>query len=112
MFQQEVMDKVTRQCPQTTTFWRERGAEVESNRRLSASLPAYNALPLGQTGSRHYVYLLTSLPHGFLSSDVRLFAKLRLLLSTTICAWKRDYRLIDMSYTMYMRLLLSLGLGR
>ena len=44
------MDKVTRQCPQTTTFWRERRAEAVSNRGPSAYQP--NALPLGQTGSR------------------------------------------------------------
>ena len=42
-----VRDKVTRQCPHTTTF-EERRAEAESNRG-----PAYqpNAVPLGQTGS-------------------------------------------------------------
>ena len=39
------MDKVTRQRPQTTTFWRERRAEGPS-----AYQP--NALPLGQTGSQ------------------------------------------------------------
>ena len=44
-----VRDKVTKQCPQTTTFWRERKAEAVSNRGSSASQP--NALPLGQTGS-------------------------------------------------------------
>ena len=56
MFQQEVMDKVTRQCPQTRDsvhkpqpFWRERRAEAVSNRGPSAYQP--NALPLGQTGS-------------------------------------------------------------
>ena len=43
------MDKDTRQCPQTTTFWRERRAEAVSNRGPSAYQP--NALPLGQTGS-------------------------------------------------------------
>ena len=43
------MDKVTRQCPQTTTFLRERRAEAVSNRGPSAYEP--NALPLGQTGS-------------------------------------------------------------
>ena len=43
-----VRDKVTRQCPQTTTF-EERRAEAESNRGPSADQP--NALPLGQTGS-------------------------------------------------------------
>ena len=46
------MDKVTRQCPQTTTFLRERRAEAVSNRGPSAYQP--NALPLGQTGSRRY----------------------------------------------------------
>ena len=42
-----MIDKVTRQCPQTTTFWRERRAEAVSNRGPSAYEP--NALPLGQT---------------------------------------------------------------
>ena len=45
-----VRDKVTRQCPQTTTFWRERKAEADSNRGPSAYQP--NVLPLGQTGSQ------------------------------------------------------------
>ena len=45
-----VKKKVTRQCPQTTTFWRERRAEAVSNRGPSAYQP--NALPLGQTGSQ------------------------------------------------------------
>ena len=50
MFQQEVMDKVTRQCPQNTTFLKtERKAEAVSNRDPSAYQP--NVLPLGQTGS-------------------------------------------------------------
>ena len=45
-----VRDKVTRQCPQTTTFFEEkRRAEAESSRGPSAYQP--NALPLGQTGS-------------------------------------------------------------
>ena len=43
------MDKVTRQCPQTTTFLKRRAEEV-SNRGPSAYRP--NALPLGQTGSQ------------------------------------------------------------
>ena len=47
MFQQEVMDKVTGWCPQTTT--RERRAEAVSNRGPSAYQP--NALLLGQTSS-------------------------------------------------------------
>ena len=42
-----VRDKVTRQCPQTTTF--EVKAEADSNRGPSAYQPT--ALPLGQTGS-------------------------------------------------------------
>ena len=42
-----VMDKVTGQCPQTTTFLRERKVEAKSNRSPSAYQP--NALPLGQT---------------------------------------------------------------
>ena len=47
------MDKVTRQCPQTTTFLKRKesrsGIEAVSNRGPSAYQP--NALPLGQTGS-------------------------------------------------------------
>ena len=43
-------DKVTRQCPQTTTFEENRRAEADSNRSPSAYQP--NALPLGQTGSQ------------------------------------------------------------
>ena len=46
MFQLEVMDKVTRQCPQTTTFLKRK-----ESRGPSAYQP--NALPLGQTGSLH-----------------------------------------------------------
>ena len=46
-----VRDKVTRQCPQTTTVLKRKesrsGIEPGSFR-----LPAYRALPLGQTGSR------------------------------------------------------------
>ena len=45
-----VRDKVTRPCPQTTTFEEtERRAEAVSNRGPSAYQPT--ALPLGQTGS-------------------------------------------------------------
>ena len=42
-------DKVTRQCPQTTTFEEKRRPEAKSNRNPSAYQP--NALTLGQTGS-------------------------------------------------------------
>ena len=56
MFQEEVMDKVTRQCPQATTFfWRERRAEAVSNRGPSAYQP--NALPLGQTCSGSFFWM-------------------------------------------------------
>ena len=45
-----VTDKVTRQCPQTTTFLkRKEGRSGIEPRPLC--LPAYNALPLGQNGS-------------------------------------------------------------
>ena len=44
------MDKVTRQCPQTTTFLKRKESRTVSNRGPSAYQP--NALPLGQTGSR------------------------------------------------------------
>ena len=47
------MDKVTGQCPQTTTFFEEKGEPKRvSNRGPSAYQP--NALPLGHTGSRHF----------------------------------------------------------
>ena len=45
----EVMDKVTRQCPQTTTF-----EEKGEPKRIRTEVPLLyqpNALPLGQTGS-------------------------------------------------------------
>ena len=45
-----VKNKVTKQCRQTTTFWRKKRAEAVSNRGPSAYQP--NALPLGQTGSQ------------------------------------------------------------
>ena len=44
------MDKVTGQCPQTTTFLKRKEREAVSNRGSSAYQP--NALPLGQTGSQ------------------------------------------------------------
>ena len=55
-------DKVTRQCPQTTTqSWRER-AEADSNRGPSAYQP--NALPaLGQNGSLDRVGCCSSYVH-------------------------------------------------
>ena len=62
------MDKVTRQCPQTTTFFelRERRAEAVSNRGPSAYKP--NALPLGQTGSLFFYINKKSI----YSSDVQI----------------------------------------
>ena len=50
MFQKEVMDKDTRQCPQTTAFLKRKESRSGVEPR-SFRLPA-NALPLGQTGSR------------------------------------------------------------
>ena len=44
-----VRDKVTRHCPQITTFWRGRRAKMDLNRGPSAYLPY--ALLLGQTSS-------------------------------------------------------------
>ena len=38
-------DKVTRQCPQTTTF-----EEKGEPKRIRTEVPLLNALPLGQTG--------------------------------------------------------------
>ena len=55
MFQWEVMDKVTRQCPQTTAFLRERRTEAVSNRGPSTYQP--HALPLGQNGSHIYTHI-------------------------------------------------------
>ena len=46
-------DRVTRQSPQTTTFWRERRAEADSNQGPSACQP--NTLPLGQTSSQAFL---------------------------------------------------------
>ena len=44
------MDKVTGQCPKTTTFLKRKESRSVSNRGPSAYQPT--ALPLGQTGSR------------------------------------------------------------
>ena len=44
-----VRDKVTRQCPQTTIFFKRKRAEAVSNQGPSAYQP--DALPPGQTGS-------------------------------------------------------------
>ena len=44
-----VRDKVTRQCPQTTTFLKRRETETVSCRDPSAYQP--KAVPLGQTGA-------------------------------------------------------------
>ena len=46
-----VRDKVTRECPQTTTFWSERRAEANSNRGPASGYQT-NTLPLGQTASQ------------------------------------------------------------
>ena len=43
-----VRDRVSKQCPQTTTVLRERRAEAYSSRGPSPYQP--NALPLGHTG--------------------------------------------------------------
>ena len=50
------MDKVTSQCPQTTTFLKKKAAEAVSNRGPTANQP--NALPIGQTGSHIIIYEL------------------------------------------------------
>ena len=51
-------DKVTRQCPQTTTFLKRKEAEAVSNRGPSAYQPT--ALRLGQTGSQNVIASVTS----------------------------------------------------
>ena len=56
MFQWEVMDKVTRQCPLTNhNLFEERG---EPKRYRTEVLPLHqpNALPLGQTGSQSWAF--------------------------------------------------------
>ena len=45
------MDKVTRRCPQTTTFLKRKESRSGIERGPSAYQP--NALPLGQTGYAH-----------------------------------------------------------
>ena len=55
MFQWEVMDNVTRQCPQITTFLKRKESRSGIEPR-SFRLPACNALPLGQTGSPSNVW--------------------------------------------------------
>ena len=50
-----VRDKVTRQCPQTTIFERKESRSGFEPRSLC--LPAYNTLPLGQTGSQAQIIL-------------------------------------------------------
>ena len=55
-----VRNKATRQCPQTTTFWKtKRRADAESSRGLSV-YQLQNALPLGQNGSRDRAALLSN----------------------------------------------------
>ena len=46
------MDKVTRQCPQTTTFFQEKG-EPKRYRTEVLPLTSLTPYPLGQTGSLH-----------------------------------------------------------
>ena len=46
-----VKNKVTRPCPQTTTFLKRKESRSSIEPR-SFRLPAYPALPLGQTGSQ------------------------------------------------------------
>ena len=48
------MDKVTRQCPQTTTFLKRLKGEPPKRYRTEVlPLTSLNALPLGQTGSQY-----------------------------------------------------------
>ena len=54
--------RITRQCPQTTNFWRERRSKAGLNQGPSAYQP--NALPPGQTGSpvhRNHILFITVL---------------------------------------------------
>ena len=64
-----VRDKVTRPCPQTATFWRERRAEAASNRGPSAYQP--NALPLGSLVVwRGLLRFISTLPPAWRHSEV------------------------------------------
>ena len=74
-----VRDEVTRQCLQTTTFWRERRAEADSNRGPSAYQPT--ALPLGQTGWQ---------PTGKPGHNTKLWRLAALLLTLTAARWPLD----------------------
>ena len=56
MFQKEVMDKVTSQCPQTATFLKRKASRSGIDPRFYQP----NALPLGKTGSRYYKLLWSS----------------------------------------------------
>ena len=47
-----VRDKVTKQCPQTTTFFEEKGEPKRNRAEAGPSAYQPNALPLGQTGSK------------------------------------------------------------
>ena len=45
------MDKVTGQCPQTTTFFEDKEEPKRYRTEVLPLTSLYNALPLGQTGS-------------------------------------------------------------
>ena len=62
------MDKVTRPCPQTTTFLKRRRAEAVSNQGPSTYQP--NALPLGQTSSQPWLNVLSPLLSPWLYSPL------------------------------------------
>ena len=73
MFQQEVMDKVTGQCPQTTTFLKRKESRSGIEPRSFAYQP--NALPLGHTGSLDWwsvcpLYLLACQGRGTVGDSV------------------------------------------
>ena len=52
MFQWEAMDKVTGQCPQTTTFFEEKGEPKRIRTEVLPLTSLITPLPLGQTGSQ------------------------------------------------------------
>ena len=99
------MDKVTRQCPQTTTFLKRKESEAVSNRGPSAYQP--NALPLGHTGSLWwrmgrgrlytYRYIVTTRMKGVSSKQPRALSTGRSLLkgkvpitcvlAVCVCVW-------------------------
>ena len=81
------MDRVTGQCPQTTTFL-ERKESRSGIEPRSFRLPAYNALPLGQTGplgQNGMAGIFYVLLHGVERPDTEI------IVSTESSPWRRKF---------------------